>query len=719
MFFFLYENQNHEARITKYRAAYIGLCVLVVMFFQMNVYGKSSNIVYNQPEVKKAAKTGPIDVTINLNKTYDPINRFVYGQFIENLSNWFEGGLWSEMLGDRKFFYPVNNSPKLYPRNSRSGILGRWRPLGPEQFVTMDSTNAFVGKYSPKIITNNNSSRGIQQSGLPLVKGKSYTGHIILAGDPGVKVTVSLVWGDKASERQSISINALTSGYQNFPFKFTSQADTKKGCIEITGKGSGSFTIGTVSLMPADNINGFRPDLIKLLKNMHISILRWGGNHSSGYNWRDGIGNRDTRPPTYDYAWHAVVSNDVGTDEYMTLCRLINAEPYIGVNAGFGDAYSAAQWVQYVNGPKDTPMGKLRAMNGHPEPYHVKWWGIGNEMYGSWQLGHMALNQFVIKNNIFAKKMRKADPSIILIASGATPYEIGTTARFWPIIPHRPIKYGSRFDWDGGLIKNSFNYFNYLAEHFYPLPGKAFNEQKQKFVKVVDDPLVNQVRRPANRVEGAAEAWQKYKETMPKLKNSSKRIVLDEWVAGASGLQGVLGDSEVLNEIFRHTDTFNMSAHTGAPGCLTYNGTESQYRGIGLVFKLYSEHFGKIPVQVHGNQPQHPVRGTIGVDKPEHTSGSATYPLDIMAALSKDHRTLTIAVVNPTKKKHQIKLSIDGGLLSDSAMKWIITGPDIKAKNVAGKKPEITLRESTLKNLHNTISSEPISLILYRINLEN
>jgi len=704
--------------------------VAIVLLWQTFAYGMLPKVSLKKlndrkllPKVEKKTKVNPINVNIDISKMYDPINKFIYGQFIENLANWFEGGLWSEMLGDRKFFYPVNNSPKLNPPNSRSKILGRWRPVGPEQFVTMDSTETFVGKYSPRIHTSDNATRGIQQTGLPLVKGKSYTGHIILAGDPGVNVTISLVWGENPDDRQSLQINTLTNDYLKYPSSFTSNADTKDGRIEITGKGKGSFLIGTVSLMPSDNIDGFRPDLITLLKNMHVSILRWGGNHSSGYNWRDGIGDRDTRPPTYDYAWHAVVSNDVGTDEYLTLCRLIGSEPYIGVNAGFGDAYSAAQWVEYVNGAKNTPMGKLRALDGHPEPYHVKWWGIGNEMYGTWQLGHMALSQYVIKNNIFAEKMREVDPSIVLVASGASPYEIGTTAHSWPPpIPHRPIAYGSRFDWTGGLLKNSSDYFDYVAEHFYPLPGKIFNEEQQKFVRI-DAPLINRVRRPANRVEGAAEAWQKYIKEMPWLKNSGKRIALDEWVAGARGLQGgiqgVLGDGEVLNEIFRHTDTFIMAAHTSAPGCLSYNGTESEYRGIGLVFKLYSEHFGEIPVQVGGDSPQHPLEGTIGVDKPEKTSGSDTYPVDVMAALSKDHKTLTIAVVNPTEKAQQLHFSVVGGEISDNAIKWIITGPDINARNEAGKKPEITLNKSTITHFKNTVTIKPISLYLYRINLEN
>ena len=105
----------------------------------------------------------------------------------------------------------------------------------------------------------------------------------------------------------------------------------------------------------------------------------------------------------------------------MTLCRLTGVEPYITVNSGFGDARSAAEYVEYANGPATTPWGAKRAANGHPEPYGVKLWNIGNEMWGSYQYGYMPLAQYAVKHNLFAKAMRKVDPGIVLIASGAMP----------------------------------------------------------------------------------------------------------------------------------------------------------------------------------------------------------------------------------------------------------------------------------------------------------
>ena len=143
----------------------------------------------------------------------------------------------------------------------------------------------------------------------------------------------------------------------------------------------------------------------------------------SGYDWRDGIGDPDKRPPRYDYAWRALEPNDMGIDDYMVLNKLLNMEPYICANTGFGDAHSAAEEVEYANGSVNTPMGKLRAANGHPDPYKVTWWNVGNEMFGPWQLGFMSLDHYVIKHNMVAQAMRRVDPAIKIVAAGATPVE--------------------------------------------------------------------------------------------------------------------------------------------------------------------------------------------------------------------------------------------------------------------------------------------------------
>jgi alpha-N-arabinofuranosidase len=378
------------------------------------------------------ALEGRIAVSVNARKTRAPISPYLYGQFIEHIGDLVNRSVWVEMLDDRKFYYAV--SSEAAPSNPTPGPFrrrqpNRWRPIGADAAVMMDGDRPYVGEHTPLIRLAGPEPRGIQQAGLVLRKSKVYSGRVVLAGEPGVAVRVSLAWGPGPGERQTVPITGLQTTYAKFPFQFTAGGDTDNGRIEIAGTGTGSFHIGAVSLMPADNIRGFRRDTTGLLKQLRSGMYRFpGGNFLSAHEWRDAIGDPDRRPPRWDYVWSALQPNDVGTDEFLALCELLGVDAFISVNAGFGDAHSAAQLVEYVNGAADTPMGKLRAANGHPVPYNVKWWGIGNEMYGTWQFGHMGLKQYVIKHNMFAKAMRAVDPTITLLATGATPDEMTAAA---------------------------------------------------------------------------------------------------------------------------------------------------------------------------------------------------------------------------------------------------------------------------------------------------
>jgi len=211
-------------------------------------------------------------------------------------------------------------------------------PIGPDASVMMDSVNPFVGEHSPMVILSDKfgPTSGIQQSGVALRIGRTYTGRVILCGDPTAHVTVRLVWPGGS---KSVSIPDLTAAYQAYPFTLDPGADADAAKFEISAAGSGSFHIGAVSLMPSDNISGFRHEVVDLLASLHSGVYRFpGGNYISNYQWQNTVGPIDKRPPTWDYAWNAIQPNDVGIDEFMQLWKLLDADPYFTLNAGFGDA---------------------------------------------------------------------------------------------------------------------------------------------------------------------------------------------------------------------------------------------------------------------------------------------------------------------------------------------------------------------------------------------
>ena len=160
-------------------------------------------------------------------------------------------------------------------------------------------------------------------------------------------------------------------------------------------------------------------DVVEWVKSMKPSIIRYpGGNFASDYHWEEGIGPRDQRPVHYDRAWHREDPNQVGTDEFMAFCEAVGAEPFLVINDGSGSPEEAARWVAYCNAPADSEMGAIRAANGHPEPYHVKVWGLGNEVWGEWQVGHTDAAGYVGRIKPFIAAMRAVDPEIELVAVG-------------------------------------------------------------------------------------------------------------------------------------------------------------------------------------------------------------------------------------------------------------------------------------------------------------
>ena len=160
-----------------------------------------------------AAESQPIAVTIDASKTHAPISKYVYGQFIEHIGGIINNGLWAEMLDDRKFYYPITSQPPAAaadPARGRRAPLRRWTPIGPDESILMDSNKPYVGDHSPLVKLTGTEPRGIRQTGLSLLKDESYSGRIVLAGEPTANVTVSLVWGPGANERQTIALGKLT-----------------------------------------------------------------------------------------------------------------------------------------------------------------------------------------------------------------------------------------------------------------------------------------------------------------------------------------------------------------------------------------------------------------------------------------------------------------------------------------------------------------------------
>jgi alpha-N-arabinofuranosidase len=642
----------------------------------------------------------PVTATIDAKRTGLPITKLIFGGFMEPATT----QVWAEMLTDRKFFNEITSKEPAAPTGwlSFMGPQRRWVPIGADSFVTMDKTNPYVGEWSPLVRLEAGKPHGISQSRIVLVGGRTYTGRVTLAGTPGIKVDISLIWGPNANDRQTITIDRITPAYARFPLKFTPKSDSNEGRFEIAGTGQGSIHIGAASLMPADNVSGFKAATIRYLKEQ-----------------------------------------DMGIDDFMTFCRLIGAEPYIAVNSGFGDDHSAAEEVEYVNGTATSRMGRLRAANGHPAPYGVQIWGIGNEMYGEWQWGHIAVTQYPEKHNRIVKAMWKIDPTIKVIASGATPEEmswtyienrqLGTFSERQKVDDKVPFSFGTKYDWTGALLAQSADYIDYLGEHFYGYPNLVIDADKQAFVEATD-PLEHRVRRMSNKVQLKFEAWEEYLKRMPYLRDKNIKFAFDEWAPRnarvsqsstaplGNPMLNTLTDALVYHEFFRHSDMVALAVATGGMMTLASDshGDAIGYRLDGLLIKLFHDRFaGTLPVGIMGNSPQHTIKGTVAVDLSARPSGSPTYPLDIFAALSADKKTMIISVVNPTETTLDCDLTILGVQPAGGSKLWQLTAPPGKTSAPTGfgpnafAGPPATMAESSLAKAPGSVTVPPASISVY------
>jgi len=610
-------------------------------------------------------------ITVDAGKTREPMPDLIYGQFIEHLGRSIYGGIWAEMLEDRKFYSAVGET-----RRDKVYVPSPWKPVGGSSAVTMVQENAYVGEHTPQIdLGDNGTAKGITQSGLGVVAGKGYEGYVILAGDvSAAPIEVSLSWGGGETDRQTVKIEKLSKEYVKYPVKFKAGSSSDDASFSIISKGRGKFLIGTSSLMPDDNVKGMRRDTLAQLKELNSPIYRWpGGNFVSGYNWMDGIGPRDKRPPRKNPAWTGIEHNDFGLHEYFEFLHELNAQPFIALNAGLGTVDSAVQEVQYVNGGAETPMGKLRAKNGHPAAFHCTYWAVGNEMSGNWQLGNVPLKEFIQRHNTFSQALLNIDNSINLVASGEAV---------------RPSS-----DWDRQLLANSSDYINLISKHFYRQDWHGGG-------------LITHERQIGDAIRAIANAHRDYLKTIPEMEGKNIRVSLDEWnywygphVFGELGtryfLRDALGIAGGINEYSRDTDVIGMACYAqtvNVIGAIKTSKTAAVLDSTGEALVMYRRYFGTIPVEITG----------------------APEPLDVAATWTADKKSLTISVVNPTYQTLRLGFKVIGTQLASQGQSWILTGPDDMAYNDPGKKPVVKFSEKPLKEINDQLEIAPVSATIFK-----
>ena len=281
--------------------------------------------------------------------------------------------------------------------------------------------------------------------------------------------------------------------------------------------------------------NGFRKDYVDAMKELKITNMRWpGGNYAMGYNWQDGIGPIDKRPVRINLAWGGFDNNHVGTDEWIALNKAIGSENIVCVNLGLGNITDACNWLEYCNYKKGTWFSDLRAKNGHPDPYNVKIWDLGNEVDGTpWELGHKTADDYVKIGREAAKAMKSIDNTIKFVASGSSYYEPTGQWVEW----NRKVLTGL-----GDLIdyisihrywENSPDYYNYMGQSAYDFEEKI----KTTAAEIEVAKVINNIKNPIC-------------------------ISVDEWGIMSRDLLSALPIAQCFNSFIRHADIVKMSNFT-------------------------------------------------------------------------------------------------------------------------------------------------------------
>ncbi len=425
---------------------------------------------------------------------------------------------------------------------------------------------------------------------------------------------------------------------------------------------------------PLSDERNFRKDVLEAVKNIRCPLLRWpGGNFASNYHWEGGIGPKEKRPVRFDLAWGKEETNRFGADEFIEYCRAVEAEPYICVNIGTGSLDEAIHWLEYCNSTGNSYYTKLRAKNGHPESYHVKYWGVGNENYGEWQVGYRSAKEYAKVLREYAKFMKVVDPSIKIIAVGADEPE-----------------------WDLEVVKTAGKYIDYISNHqylgsddYYDTVASVYWVKRRlevlKSVIEIAQPLLKE----EERVKIALDEWNIWYRSNPENGNEENYALKDGLFAA--------GIFIVLHKLCRSVTMANLAQLVNVLGAIHTNKQSLYLTSIYRAFELFANHAGEIVLDALVESETYDIKGKKFFGR-EFKLSNVPY-LDASVTLNRGKDKLYIAAVNYHKeKKIECPIFLEGFFPSTEAKVYELNGPDVMATNDFENPEKVKIKTGMIKN---------------------
>lgn len=564
----------------------------------------------------------------------------IFGSFLEPIGNSVNGGIGAELLTNGSLEAGLWNhtnlenlfrdQPELIDSTNDTGIPLPWMPLNR---AAGNRYELHVGQaanswQSLALLGTSAAETGIQQKiYLPVQRELVYRASIYvkhLAGPAGV--TLSLCSRESGSVLAEARVEAQAPAWT----KYTAELKLARGAVQrleavnfaVAVEGTGRAEIDEISLQPADAIGGLDPDELAMTKAMNLTELRLGGNFSSYYHWKDGVGDPLKRPVMENIAWGIPEYNKFGTDEFLAMCKYIGATPQFDLNMGSGTSEEAVEWVRYIQ---------------------AHWKGrlifeLGNELYGHWQVGWKTAGEIGPATLAFAKAVRAAAPDATLIVTGLGPM--------------------NGHDWNEAVLQSAAGTFDLLSLHFIhgtnhdalPNPTPDFMAAAAYAIPYAGGSYFDKVAEQIDAHGLRGKVHMAVTEWLFNSKGFGERNFTDESPSWRNEGGAVMA-AGFLNTVLRHADQIALTDMTGSQ---EFAGVWKRREQVFAVpayytFQLYTEVKGDTVLPVTTDSGTYDVAGGV---RPLDNEKGIPY-IDVVATRSSDGATLTLLCVNRSLERDE------------------------------------------------------------------
>jgi len=560
------------------------------------------------------------------------IDRRIYGQFLEHINHSVVDGLFAEQIRGAGF---EGKDFETY-----------WTSFGPAAAVRIVEVPFERGAKSVRLAAGRQPA-GIRQQRVFLESGRTYDGSVWIKIESGAPRLSLRVLAKDGSVLADLPLPVRGSAWQEVPFTFASPRTDRDAAVEITAAGAGAALVDFVSLMRADvrRSGMLRPDLLEALRGLAPAFIRWpGGSFASTYKWQDGVGPLASRVYHPNEIWGGYSDYyGFGTDEYLELTRQLGADPLIVLPAPDDTPASveyAMNWVHYVNDPPATTWGRMRARNGHREPYGVRYFQVDNEPMNN----GFTPERYATIVNLYGSRLRQIAPDAVIIACGQ--------------------KRSNDMAWSEKVIDLAGNNFDVLAVHNYEYESDLF----ESGVRRIRDYLLklrDYVRASAHPgIRLAVLEW-----------NLSRTY---DWRAGLHAAGSLILYESLTPELTMTAPALLMRNTTDDPTwtAFIYHDHVSWFPGGGYVVeKLFREHFAETYLaSTSGTFHDIGNRASFFADisqmKPE---GWQPGTVDAIATASADGRRVIVKAVNYSGAPNALLIHLQGSRVPAAATVTVYT----------------------------------------------